>query len=229
MARRATLFATLRGPETIFLGGSYELCAPGTTCTHDTQTTKKLGQTFIALAYDTLLLRGAERELLEQSGHSPQSSWITTSLEPVLVTQTLPSGQLALVLFPELPGPQASAKAEAMARNVRAAAVHNLIVGICPWGATAEKEFLDVSGDAFDILLGSGEGPSYSGLYLSNNNVLWARAPLKGKGVNVLTILELPKPGVKAPWSPEISVRGEIRPLGDDIILDPNVSAILTQ
>lgn len=230
MARRATLFTSLRSPEAVFLGGSYELCAPGVVCTHDAQTTRKLNQAFAALSYDALIISKAERELLTAHGHTPSAQWYTLEDdEPLLVTHNLPTGQLAIVFFPENPSPHARATAEAMARSIRASAVHNLIVGVCPWGATMEKEFLDASGDAFDILLGSGDGPSYSGLYLNSNMVVWARAPLKGKGVNVLTIPELPRPGTKIPWQPEISIRGEIRPLPDGIALDPKMSSILDQ
>ncbi|GAB1409234.1 hypothetical protein MASR1M90_03880 [Desulfovibrionales bacterium] len=116
-----------------------------------------------------------------------------------------------------------------MAHSIRAAATHTLIIGLSSWGASAEQEFLDASGDALDILLGSGEGPSYSGLYLNKDSVVWARAPLKGKGVNVLTIPNLPVPGRKISWQPEVSIRGEIRPLADTLAQDPDMTALLAQ
>ena len=190
---------------------------------------QKLGQAFKALHYDMFVLSSLESAALRSAGFTLPEHWHEQPTEPTLVTVPTAEGQLAIFLFPDQPDAQAKAKIMAMAQGIRKAAQHNLLIGISPWGVTLEQEFLDSCGDTLDILFGSGEGPSYSGLYVNNDAVVWARAPLKGKGVNVLTIPDLPQPGTKVFWQPEVNIRGEILPLADNIAQDSEMINILAQ
>jgi len=97
---------------------------------------------------------------------------------------------------------------------------------VSTWGDVREAECIDASQGAFDMVLGSGEGPNYSGLYLLDNKTIWIRAFAKGKGLNIITIPTLPKPGEKIVWQPEVTAKTIVEPLKESIPSDPEMDAI---
>ena len=232
MARRATFFKTVReNGGAVFIGGGYELAVPGTEGDRHPAAVEQLKRAYGMLGYDIFLLSPADAAVLSGSKVQAPRAWQPPLDEPALVERNVPGGRLAFVLFPDTgrTDPAMEERLVAFARELRAKGKHNLVIGVSTWGAARENAFIGASDPVFDIILGSGEGPGYSGLYLRDNRVLWVRAFTKGKNVHTVTIPSLPAPGEKVVWAPEQSVRTLAQPLGDNIASAPDIQAIFTR
>lgn len=192
--------------------------------------TARLAKAFSALDYDLFVLSPEDRETLAQAKVQTAPAWQTPDATPRVVTKKVPDGQLAFVLFPPAqPDGPTGAVATTLAdtaTKLRASGKYNLVIGVSTWGQPLENDFIASQGKAFDIILGSGEGPGYPGLYLQDNAVLWVRPSVKGKGVNTIVIPTLPKAGEKAVWSPNASVMASVQPLNESVASDQSVAAI---
>jgi hypothetical protein len=172
----------------------------------------------------------ADATVFQHTGTAVPRSWTQPVDRPELIVKAVAGGSRAFVLFPDSGQPDADMEQELtrFTRDLRQSGQFNLIVGVSTWGATRENAFIEQSEPVFDIVLGSGEGPGYPGLYLRDNHVLWLRAFTKGKSVLSVTIPELPAPGTKAVWDPEISVRTQNLALDDAVPSAPEIEAIFT-
>lgn len=232
MARRATFFKTVR--ETggaVFIGGGNELALPGTEGDRSPAAVDQLKRAYGMLGYDIFLLSPADATVLNSAKVQTPRAWQPPLDAPALVERDVPGGRLAFVLFPDSgqADPGMEKRLVDYARNLRAKGTYNLVIGVSTWGETRESAFIDRAEPVFDIILGSGEGPGYSGLYLRDNRVLWVRAFTKGKNVHTVTIPALPAPGEKVVWAPEQSVRTLAQPLGDNFASAPDIQAIFSQ
>jgi len=218
-------------PDTIFIGGGYELAKPGAENGTSSDTVGLLKKAYEKLGYDVFLLAPSDALTLENTGVNAPKGWQAPLEKPRVITRALQGGSLAFVLFPDTGRADAALEAELveLARSLRAEGRHNLIVGVSTWGSPRENDFILGREPVFDIILGSGEGPGYAGIYLQDNRVLWVRAFTRGKSVHTVTIPALPAPGEKVVWAPEQSVRTLAQPLGDNIASAPDIQAIFTQ
>lgn len=180
-----------------------------------------LSTAYAHMKYDLFMLAAPEREQKTSFTQPyPQK-------EPKLVIKNVPEGNIAFILFPEKNMNKADEdRLVHFAQKLRQAKRYNLIVGVSSWGADRERDFLERRGEAFDILLGAGPGPGYSGEYLRDNRVLWVRPFTQGKNVLAVTFPKLPKPGEKVVWVPDTSVMVTSYPLSADYIPDPEVDAL---
>lgn len=229
LARRATLFQSLRStPGTITVSGGYEFASPRATEPVSTDMVGRLIHAYSALNYDLLLLTPEDRALIDRAEAKVDPAWQTLDESPRVVAKKVKDGQLAFILFPPLRKltPSVVTTLCDMATDLRASGQYNLIIGVSPWGQAMEAEFIEAQGKTFDIVLGSGEGPSYQGLYLQDGAVLWVRPSAKGKGVNTIDIPTLPKAGEKTVWTPGISISTSLQPLNDSVASDQNITAI---
>lgn len=208
------------------VGGGYEFIPPHAAGSISTDMTGRLARAFTALDYDLFILAPEERTTLDQSKIPGASAWQTVGETPRVVSKKVPDGHLAFILFPPTGQNGDAAVLTGMARDLRASGKYNLIIGVSTWGQAQEGEFIERHGKDFDIILGSGEGPGYPGLYLQDNAVLWVRPSLKGKGVNTIVIPTLPKAGEKVVWSPNESVIGSVQPLNEAVASDQTITAI---
>lgn len=213
------------------IGGGYEFVAPGTMNSTSPDLITRLAQAYLTLDYDLFVLAPEDFQALSAAGVPTAPSWWSLDDAPRVVTQKVPDGLLAFVLFPpSLPGGPSGSTASILANTatqLRESGQYNLIIGISTWGQPLENDFIaNRRGKAFDIILGSGHGPSYPGLYLQDNAVLWVRPSLKGKGVNTIVIPNLPKAGTKPVWSPNVTVMATVQPLRDELALDPAITTI---
>jgi hypothetical protein len=215
-------------PDTVFIGGGYEFAKPGADNGTSPDTVGLLGKAYAMLGYDIFLLSPTDALAIGNAGLKLPKGWQPPLDKPRVVTRTVQGGSLAFVLFPDTGRADAAQEAELveLARSLRAEGRHNLIVGVSTWGSPRENDFILSREPVFDIVLGSGEGPGYAGIYLQDNRVLWVRAFTRGKSVHTVTIPALPAPGVKAVWDPEVSVTTLAAPLGDGVAADPEVEAI---
>lgn len=215
----------------MFIGGGYELAIPGTEADRHPAAVEQLKRAYGMLGYDIFLLSPADATVLHSAKVQAPRAWQPPLEEPTVVERNVPGGRLAFVLFPDSgqADPDMEKRLTDYARNLRAKGTYNLVIGVSTWGAARESAFIDRAEPVFDIILGSGEGPGYSGLYLRDNRVLWVRAFTKGKNVHTVTIPALPAPGEKVVWSPEQSVRTLAQPLGDNVASAPEIQAIFSQ
>lgn len=212
------------------MGGGYEFAAPQASGSLSPDMTARLAKAFSALDYDLFVLAPEDREALAQAKIPAAPAWRALDETPRVVTMKVPDGQLAFVLFPPAgPSGPASTLTTAlgdMAAELRTSGKYNLIIGVSTWGQPQENDFIAGQGKTFDIILGSGQGPGYPGLYLQDNAVLWVRPSLKGKGVNTIVIPALPKAGEKAVWSPNASITASVQPLNEAVASDQKITAI---
>lgn len=214
--------------DTVFIGGGYEFAKPGAENGISPDTVARLTQAYERLNYDLFLLAPSDALALERTGVKASKDWQGPLEKPRVVTRGVQGGSLAFVLFPDTGRADTAMEAELveLARSLRAEGRHNLIVGVSTWGSPRENDFILNREPVFDIILGSGEGPGYAGIYLQDNRVLWVRAFTRGKSVHTVTIPALPAPGVKAVWDPEVTVTTLAVPLGDGVAADPEIEAL---
>ncbi len=229
MARRATHFKTAR-KNAVIVSGGYEFSPFGLELERPPSAVAKLNSAYDLLGYDIALCSPNDATVFSHAGIKPGRAWTGPLAQPKLVVKNVHNGTLAFVLFPDNGQHDQFMEDEVVrfAAALRKDASHNLIIGVSTWGADREMNFINRRGEAFDIILGSGQGPGYAGLYLRDNAVLLVRALTKGRYVHSVTIPELPKSGTKIVWGPQISIFTAADPLGGDIAADPQINAILS-
>lgn len=228
MARRATYFKAAReNADTVIVSGGYEFSPFGLERDRHPSVISMLKRAYNLLGYDITLRAPNDAVAFEHAGIEA-GQWVGPFDEPQLVTRKVQDGSLAFILFPDSGqhDPDIEDKTAALAESVRKDGKYNLIIGVSTWGANREQDFIDRHGAAFDIILGSGPGPGYAGLYLRDNSLLWVRAFTKGRSVLGVTIPSLPKPGGKILWEPQTTVLTTSAPLGGDVASDPEINAI---
>lgn len=215
----------------MFIGGGYEFAQPGTESDRHPAAVANLKKAYELLGYDIFLLSPTDATVLRTTKVPAPKGWQSPLEAPGLVVRDVPGGRLAFVLFPDTGSPDPAMDEELIryARKLRDEGRYNLIVGVSTWGAARERDFIEQHDPVFDIVLGSGLGPGYAGLYLKDNKVLWVRAFTKGKSVLSVAMPVLPPAGGKVVWAPETSVKTFSAPLGDGLAADPEIRAIFGQ
>lgn len=212
----------------MLVNGGYEFAAPGTEADRQPQTVGNMKRALEMMDYDIFLMSPSDLAVFRNTGTAVPRSWTQPLDRPELIVKAVPGGSLAFVLFPDTgqPDPDMEKELTRFTRDLRQSGQFNLIIGVSTWGATRESLFIEQSEPVFDIVLGSGEGPGYPGLYLRDNHVLWLRSFTKGKIVLSVTIPELPAAGTKAVWDPEVNARTQSLTLDDAVPSDPKIEAI---
>lgn len=231
MARRATHFKTAReNAGTVIVSGGYEFSPLGLETDRHPAVIGSLKRAYDLLGYDIALMAPADALVFSHAGLEAGGSWSGPFVKPQLIVRDVPGGSLAFVLFPDSGrhDPDMEEEVARFARSVRSEGRHNLVIGVSTWGADRETAFIDRLGDAFDIVLGSGPGPGYAGLYMREGRLLWVRPFTKGRNVNSVTIPALPAPGQKIVWEPQGSIYTEAVPLGGNVASDPQIDALFT-
>ena len=229
MARRATFFKSARSNSgTVILSGGYEFSPFGLETDRHPSVVRNIKRAYELLGYDIALMSPADALVFSHTGIDPGPAWKGPLAKPEVIERNVPDGSIAFILFPDS-GEHDKGLEDAtilLAENLRKQAKHNLIIGVSTWGADRELDFIERRGAVFDIVFGSGPGPGYAGLFLGENGTLLVRAFTKGKYVHSVTIPELPRPGSKIIWEPQVTALTAAAPLGGDIATDPQVDAI---
>ena len=210
------------------ISGGYEFAPFGTETDRHPTVIAPLKKAYDLLDYDLLALSPRDATVLASTKIPASPDWRGPLVRPEVLSKDVQGGRLAFVIFPDT-GQSDTAMEDDLIRfaeSLRADGKHNLIIGVSTWGAARESEFIDKREPVFDIILGSGEGPGYGGLYLRDNRVLWVRAFTKGKNVHTVTIPALPQSGAKVTWDPEISVVTAAVALGSEIASAPEIEAL---
>jgi hypothetical protein len=231
LARRATHFKTAReNADIVIVSGGYEFSPLGLETDRHPAVIGNLKRGYDLLGYDIALMSPADALVFSHAGLEAGPSWSGPFLRPQLIVRDVPGGSLAFVLFPDSGqhDPDMEEEVARFARSLRGEGKHNLVIGVSTWGADRENAFIDRLGDAFDIILGSGPGPGYAGLYMREGGLLWVRPFTKGRSVNSVTIPALPAPGHKTVWEPQASIFTEAVSLGGGVPSDPQIDAIFS-
>ena len=95
----------------------------------------------------------------------------------------------------------------------------SLVIGVSPWGAKAERKFLDDEGAVFDLLLGAGFGGGNMGRAMAEDKTLWLRAYSRGKVVQLVHLKALP--GQTGNWNVGTDTQTVVHPLNEQATEDP--------
>lgn len=214
----------------MIVNGGHEFATPGTENEREPADVSNLLRAHAMMPYDLMLLSPSDELALKRTAGTAGKGWTGPLDKPEVVIKAVAEGSLAFVLFPDSGQRDAAAEDELVrvARDLRQSGRHNLVIGISTWGDAREMAFIEGSEPVFDIVLGSGPGPGYSGLYLQGNRVLWVRAFTKGKNLQAVTIPTLPAPGAKTVWEPEATITTRSLALDDSVPADPRVQAIFS-
>jgi hypothetical protein len=229
LARRATFFKSAREtPGTVILSGGYELSPTGLETDRHPSVVRNIKRAYELLGYDIAFMSPADATVFSHVGIDAGPAWKGPLAKPEVIERAVPGGSIAFILFPDSGEHDKGLEDETvlLAENLRKQARHNLIIGVSTWGADRELDFIERRGAVFDIIFGSGPGPGYAGLFLGDNGTLLVRAFTKGKSVHSVTIPNLPQPGSKIAWEPQVSVLTAATPLGGDVANDPQIDAI---
>ncbi|NLV96882.1 MAG: hypothetical protein GX043_06055 [Desulfovibrionales bacterium] len=213
----------------IIVAGGHEFLSPDKAKDSPGIMTRLLAA-YSQLPYDIFLLAPTDEQSIIQNYLSPNPSWHGPLTQPQVVSHKVQDGTIAFVLFPDKQSHSLTGnkKLGNFIRNLRDTKEYNLIVGISSWGSDQEENFLAAEPNTVDILLGSGDGPGYTGLYLQENAALWVRAFSKGKAVSTITIPSLPAPQEKVIWEPEETIFTKTETLDHSIPLDDEMHTLLT-
>ena len=214
------------------MGGGYEFFAAKQTQTSADDSLARLGQAFAALKYDLLTLTPEEQAALKSADIELLPTWHALSAQAQVITQKVTDGTLAFVLFPATatndPTEATMAALAKLATELRASKAYNLLIGLSTWGQAAEDLFITKHGQTFDIIFGAGDGLSFSGQYLQDDQLLWVRPSIKGKAINSIILPTLPVAGEKTTWIPDKSISTAVHSLNDSIASDQELVNILT-
>jgi hypothetical protein len=229
LARRATFFKTERAnPDTVIVSAGHEFAPFGFEQDRHPSIITQLKKAYSLLNYDIFLLSPRDAMVFEKTGIPAAESWQGPLTEPKLVVRKVSGGSIAIVLFPDHAATDSNLNQSVVnfAKDLRNQKRYNLIIGVSTWGASREQLFIESSPPVFDILLGSGEGPGYNGLYMQNNGLLWVRAFTKGRSVQSVSIPKLPVPEKKMYWNPEVSIHTRSHALGGEVATDGTIAAV---
>lgn len=180
------------------------------------------------MKYDVALLADEEKRMLARVGVTPPEAWKTASESAFRVVET-PNGTVGFLSFPPLAEgtdmPNDALVDEVTRAVAKVKPTVDLLVGISPWGAYGEKDYLARQPDQVPhILLGGGRGMSFVKRFSSGGRVLWSRPYPRGKTITRITLNSWPT-GDDFKWSAEVvSVGAEL--LNDQVYDNPHVRGI---
>lgn len=197
MARRATKMVQIRkgdtSTRTIFIAGPYELAKPGQTRSDQVKLASFV-QALQALDYDLVVLAPEEARLLKEQGIAIPESWEVLQPQPKLIR--LEAGDMTVGVVLLAAGENALNTSVRFLENELAAGNRqpdvDLLLAVSSWGWHREKQFLQRSPKAVDVLLGSNRGPYENGRYYGPERVLWIRPYTRGKAINRVTVTNWP-------------------------------------
>jgi hypothetical protein len=187
---------------------------------------KAMAEAYRRLPYDLVCLAPEEKRLLDAAGEKPAANWITAGEQAQVREMDVGGVRVGIILFPALPQgasgpPGVSVKAiRDKAGRLRERA--DVVIGVSPWGATAEQAFLDKAAGSLDVLLGSGPGPGFPARVADDARTVWMRPTSKGHSVDVLRLGKLPREGGRR-WAEGELVTVLHQPLDEKFPEDPGL------
>ncbi|MEW5773164.1 MAG: hypothetical protein AB1916_06525 [Thermodesulfobacteriota bacterium] len=224
--------AEKNGAPLLVLAGPYEFIPTEAAAPEaPADAAKALAAAFVRLPYDLGYALPAESRWLADHGAALPPYFRVAGERPVSEVRQVGGVRVGLLLFPALApslvkAPQAIAKAVAdSALNLRERS--DIVVGVSPWGASAETDFLETRGHTVDVLLGSGPGPGFPARPMAGDKVLWVRSYSQGKALVQVVIKTLPSRTPEWRWVREQNAVVLLQSLNESITNDPGMDALL--
>jgi len=213
------------------LAGPYEFLPIDQVAKASADTAKALALAFARLPYDLVYALPAESRWLEDNGATLPPSFTVAGEQPVAQVRQAGAARVGLLLFPVL-APDREKASPDMVRTVADAALalrqqSDIVVGISPWGASAEQDFLESAGHTVDVLLGSGPGPGFPAKPMAGDAVLWLRPYPQGKTMVELAIRALPRRSPDWKWVRDQNASILLQSLTESITSNPDMEALL--
>lgn len=247
LARRAFVFSevrrnsqpvlTISGPDEIlsdidilrFKNSNSTEKAPGST--YQPEKAQLLLSGYKALGIDVGYLSEKESTWLKSAAGGIPPNFLTVTNEPLTIIKSTSSGKVGLILFPHgeerFHLPSDRQKEAVLEAGKKIMSQVSLVIGISPWGNTAEERFILQADEIFSILLGGGPGLGFSYSFdHSTQKLLWVRPENQGRAVNIIEIMELPPPGISSLWVEGVSFNARQVFLKPSIPFDPTVIKI---
>jgi hypothetical protein len=213
------------------LAGPYEFIPTDQVTKAPLDSAKALAAAFSHLPYDLGYALPAESRWLQENGAALPRYFVQANERPAFEVRQVGPIKVGLLLFPTIDpdlrtSPQVTAQAvadKALALRERS----DIVIGISPWGALAEEEFLKSRGHTVDILLGSGPGPGFLARPMAQDKVLWVRPYAQGKTVNQVVVKSLPQRTPDWRWVKDQNAAVLLQSLTESITNDPDMDALL--
>ena len=216
IARRCTMLDMLRGTQPVlFLAGPYEFAASpeleAVSIIRDQHTAPdRLRAAAAFCAPDAGYLTQHEAGLF--SGKKLPEGYVTVGNTPCVRRLRTAGGTVAVIMLPELPS-GADTVPDQMLRAVleagRSQADADLVIGVSPWGFSAEGRALPALDGVYDVLLGGGAGAPFPiDVTAFAPGVIWARSDSDGRTIIELGLDVLPGAARPHPWIRDVDVRG---------------------
>jgi len=238
LARRSTLLAELREacPAAVFVTGPYEFSSPPRLeAVSISRPGERVPPALLRAAYeycspDAGYLTRDEALLFQETGKLPRGFAKVADM-PVTKRIRIGTADVAVILLPEMSGETARMTPQLLAASLeagQAAADADLVIGVSPWGFTAEGQVLERLNGVFDVLLGGGPGAPFPiDVTAFAPGVVWARSDGDGRNIIELTFDFLPGMQRPWPWIRGVDVKGRELALDPAIHDDPRVRAVL--
>ena len=184
-----------------------------------------LRRTFQALDYDLGAQTAQVTRNMREKGLAPPQGWM--SQDSKLQSRVFQVGEtrIGVLVFPPQPeNPGDFSHIAELARKMGDEV--SLLLGMSPWGANREREFLRQRPGVLDILLGGGSGPSFKAKYPGSGETLWIRPYTEGKAVHSISLAS-PSAQGHSSLDPQKALDIQLLMLKDDIPRNPNIKEII--
>ena len=184
------------------------------------------------IKYDVGFLADGEASALSGKDVPFDATRMTASEAPVTVIVTQRGDEISFIRFPSLPKGQRVPPREIIDKLSRKISAEReksrLVVGLSDWEWIGEREYL-AQNPRFvpDILLGSGLGSGVNGRAEAKGKCLWVRPYDKGRTIGKIELLAWPNRTRSFNWKLSGNVRCTSVGLGDQIMDNPDVNALL--
>ena len=229
MARRATVFKKqeeAKGQGALLkVAGFYEMLRPG----QDSASAKDLAtlqKVFRTLDYDLAVARSSTAKQLRAADLELPSGWMSLEQEIHSRVFSIGKAKVGFMVFPPLQEEDPDFSSIASLSRKMGSGL-SLLVGVSPWGASLEKEFLQSRPDAVDILLGSGSGPSFKEKYPASGKTLWIRPYPQGKAVQRIHLPSLGREALQESRKPGENCFVQLIALDGNIPKNPSIKELM--
>lgn len=146
-----------------------------------------LRRIFQALDYDLGVLHKKLASRMRAKGVALPRGWMSPHSKIHTKVFQLGERRIGFLVFPPRPEDNATfPRIRELARKMGPDL--SLLIGLSPWGAKREKDFLRKLPHAVDILLGGGSGPPFKAKYPNAGKTLWVRPYPEGKTIHSISL-----------------------------------------
>lgn len=212
------------GEQALKIAGFFEMTRPGQPGGSPEKFTR-LKQVFESLDYDLGVLDADVARHMREKGDGPPQGWMSVESQAHSKVFPVNGFKIGFLVFPPSPDEHDLSRITALAQKMGSNL--SLLIGISPWGAAKEREFLREKPEAVDILLGSGSGPSFKAKYPGSGQTIWVRPYPEGKAIHRISIASLKPRNLESSWKPGENCNIRLIMLKEGIPQNPSIKEII--